>query len=436
MLSLWVVPAGQDSEERAVFFDEVKIFVQGGKGGDGCISFRREKFVPYGGPNGGKGGRGGDVYLAVDAHLNTLITFQRQVHWKAPAGVRGGSKDQTGATGDALIIPVPPGTVAYDAETGEMLADLTTAGQRALVARGGRGGRGNAAFATATNQAPRIAENGEPGEERWLRLELKLIADVGFVGMPNAGKSTLLAAVSAARPKIADYPFTTLQPHLGVVEIEHRTFVAADIPGLIEGAHDGAGLGHKFLRHIERTRLLVHMVDGSAVDIMGNFRQINEELRLFSPKLVEKPQIVVLNKIDIPEVRDLWPLLREEWEAGGYRPIAISAATGENVRMLLFQIVQMLDELPEEEVESEPLLFEPPDDEKQFEIEAVEDGVWRVHGVAIERAAIMTRWDLHESAMRFQRILWALGITEALQVAGVEQGDLVYFGEIELEWQW
>lgn len=419
-----------------MLFDEAKIWVQGGRGGDGCVSFRREKYVPFGGPNGGKGGRGGDVYLEVDPHLNTLITFQKQVHWKAPAGVRGRGKEQTGAGGEDLIIPVPPGTAAYDTETGEPLADLTTAGQRALVARGGRGGRGNASFATSTNQAPRMAENGEPGEERWIRLELKLIADVGFVGMPNAGKSTLLSVVSAARPKIADYPFTTLEPNLGVIEVDHRTFVAADIPGLIEGAHEGAGLGHKFLRHIERTRLLVHLVDGTAVDIMGNFAQINEELALFSPKLVEKPQIVALNKLDIPEVRELWPLLRAEWEEDGYQPMAISAVTGENVRELLFRILSLLDELPAEEEEPEQPLFELPVDEREFEIDEEGAGVWRVRGVAIERAAVMTRWDLHESAMRFQRILAALGITEALRDAGVQQGDLVYFGEVELEWQW
>ena len=417
-----------------MFFDEARIFVQGGRGGDGCVSFRREKYVPFGGPNGGKGGKGGDVYLEVDPRLNTLIGLTRQVHWKAPRGQHGRGKDQAGAAGEDLIVPVPPGTVVYDADSGERLADLVRAGQRVLVARGGRGGRGNAAFATPTNQAPRIAEKGEPGQERWLRLELKLIADVGLIGMPNAGKSTLLSVVSAARPKIAEYPFTTLEPNLGVVQVDQRTFVAADIPGLIEGAHAGAGLGHQFLRHIERTRVLVHLVDGLALDPLRDVQQINAELALFSQKLAEKPQIVVLNKLDIPAVRELWPLLRQEWEAAGLEPMAISAATGENVEALLRRIVALLDSLPAEEEPQDLPVFEPKEDEKHFEIEREADG-WRVRGAAIQRAAAMTRWDLHESAMRFQRILGALGITEALEQAGVQPGDAVRIGEIELEWQ-
>ena len=419
-----------------MFFDEAKVYVQGGKGGDGCVSFRREKYVPFGGPNGGRGGRGGNVYLGVDPRLNTLITFKQQAHWRAPHGERGRGKNQTGAQGKALIIPVPPGTVAYDADSGELLADLIQEGQRALLAAGGRGGRGNASFTTSTNQAPRIAENGEPGEERWIKLELKLIADVGFIGMPNAGKSTLLSVVSAARPKIADYPFTTLQPNLGVVAVGNHTFVAADIPGLIEGAHEGAGLGHEFLRHVERTRVLVHLVDGTAVDIMGDFRQINNELAMFSQKLADKPQVLVLNKMDIPAVREIWPLVRDEWREAGHQPLAISAVTGENVNTLLYAIIDLLEQLPREEEGPELPVLEAEPEEKRFEIEHEKDGSWRVRGVAIERAAVMTRWDLHESAMRFQRILGALGITEALEAAGVKHGDLVHFGDIELEWQW
>jgi len=368
--------------------------------------------------------------------MNTLITFKQQAHWRALRGERGRGKNQTGAQGQDLVIPVPPGTVAYDADSGELLADLIQEGQRALLAAGGRGGRGNASFTTSTNQAPRIAENGEPGEERWIKLELKLIADVGFIGMPNAGKSTLLSVVSAARPKIADYPFTTLQPNLGVVAVGNQTFVAADIPGLIEGAHEGAGLGHEFLRHVERTRILVHLVDGTAVDIMGDFRQINNELAMFSQKLADKPQILVLNKMDIPAVREIWPLVRDEWQEAGHQPLAISAVTGENVDTLLYAIIDLLEQLPREVEGPELPVFEAKADEKRFEIEHRKDGSWRVRGVAIERAAVMTRWDLHESAMRFQRILGALGITEALEAAGVKHGDLVHFGDIELEWQW
>jgi len=250
-----------------MFFDEARIYVKAGDGGDGCVSFRREKYVPLGGPNGGDGGRGGDVYLVANPHLNTLVGFKRRVHFKAQRGSHGRGKGQKGRQGDDVFIEVPPGTVVRDAETGEFIADLTEEGQQALVAQGGRGGRGNAAFATPTNQAPRIAERGEPGQERRLYLELKLIADVGIVGVPNAGKSTLLSVVSAARPKIADYPFTTLEPSLGVVILDDYTsFVMADIPGLIEGAHAGTGLGHEFLRHIERTRIIIHLLDGASAD--------------------------------------------------------------------------------------------------------------------------------------------------------------------------
>jgi len=271
-----------------MFFDEVRIHVESGAGGNGVVSFRREAHVPLGGPNGGRGGRGGDVYLEVNPHLNTLIEFKERIHWRAPRGQHGQGKDRTGAGGDDLVIAVPPGTVVYDDASGEVLVDLLAPGQRFLIAAGGRGGRGNTSFVSSTNQAPRIAEKGEPGQARWLRLELKVIADVGIVGMPNAGKSTLLSVISAARPKIADYPFTTLQPNLGVVLQDNRSFVAADIPGLIEGAADGAGLGHQFLRHIERTRLLIHLVDGLSADPLGDFHTINTELALFSERLARR----------------------------------------------------------------------------------------------------------------------------------------------------
>lgn len=421
--------------EKGVFFDEAKIYVRGGDGGNGCVSFRREKFVPFGGPNGGNGGKGGDVYLVASAHLNTLIQFQRKIHFKAERGEHGRGKDQFGKSGADLFIEVPTGTVVFDAETGELIADLTEDGQKALVARGGRGGRGNASFATPTNQAPRIAEKGEPGEERWLRLELRLIADVGIVGAPNAGKSTLLAAVSAARPKIADYPFTTLIPNLGVVEVDGVTFVMADIPGLIEGAHQGAGLGDKFLRHIRRTRVLVHLLDGAAPDPLADFAAINRELERFSPDLTQKPQIVALNKMDLPDVRGKWPRVAQALKRQGHEALAISAATGEGVQALLRRVAATLRELPREPAPvPEQKVFRPKPDEDAFTIER-EGAYWRVRGIKVERAAAMTNWDLDEAVLRFQRMLDAMGITQALREAGVGPGDTVVIGDAVLEWQ-
>ncbi len=419
-----------------MFFDEARIYVKGGDGGNGCVSFRREKYVPLGGPDGGNGGKGGDVYLVVEPSLNTLVHFRHRVHFKAESGKHGRGKNQHGRSGKDLYIPVPPGTVVYDDETGELLADLVEPGQKARVARGGRGGRGNAAFKSPTNQAPRLAERGEPGEERWLRLELKLIADVGIVGVPNAGKSTLLSRVTAAKPKIADYPFTTLQPNLGVVQIDHRDFVLADIPGLIEGAHTGAGLGDKFLRHIERCRVLIHLLNGISPDPLGDWEAINQELALFNPRLARKPQIVALNKIDLPEARRRWPEVQEALRARGVEPIAISAVTGEGVPTLLRRVVELLDRLPPEpEPASEEAMrvFRPEPAEDEFTIER-EGDVWRVRGRRIERVAAMTNWDYYEAALRFQRILEAMGIARALEEAGIQEGDTVIIGDTELVW--
>ena len=419
-----------------MFIDRAKIHVQAGAGGDGVVAFRREKFVPRGGPSGGSGGRGGHVYLYVDPSLTTLQHFKRQVHFRAGRGGHGGGSNKTGAAGKDLRIPVPPGTVVRDAETGEILADLVRPGQEVLVARGGRGGRGNAAFKSDRNPAPRIAEKGEPGEERWLELELKVLADVGIIGVPNAGKSTLLSVVSRAKPKIADYPFTTLAPNLGVAEVDHQQIVFADIPGLLEGAHEGVGLGLDFLRHIERTRVLVHLLDGASPDPLGDFEAINQELALFNPKLAEKPQIVVLNKIDLPEAREKWPQIKQAMEARGLPVLAISAVTGENVQKLLYKVKEMLETLPPEEEpeEAEVIEIRPEVDEKAFTIERVDEHTWRVRGIAIERAAKMTNWDYYEAAMRFQRIMKALGITDALREAGVQEGDTVLIGDVELVW--
>jgi GTP-binding protein len=419
-----------------MFFDEVKINVKSGDGGDGCVAFRREKYVPFGGPNGGNGSAGGSVFLVVDRNLNTLVHFKKRIHFKAERGGRGGGKNQQGKQGEDRLVSVPPGTMVYDADTGELVADLVQDGQRVLVAKGGRGGRGNSAFASPTNQAPRLAEHGEPGQERWLRLELKLIADVGVIGMPNAGKSTLLSVVSAARPKIAAYPFTTLQPNLGVVQVDgYESFVMADVPGLIEGASEGAGLGHQFLRHVERTRLLVHLLDGAANDPLADYEVINRELAQFSERLAAKSQIVVLNKMDLPDAQAWWPLVQEAMHERGVEAHAISAVSRQGVRDLMQRTFALLRALPPSEPAPEEMtIFRPAESEEAFAIERAEDG-WRVRGVRVERVAAMTPFVLPEAVARFQRQLRAMGVVEALEEAGVQPGDTVRIGERELEWQ-
>jgi GTP-binding protein len=420
--------------DESYFFDEATIHIRAGNGGNGCVSFRREKFVPLGGPDGGNAGGGGDVYIVANRHLNTLIQFQRQQHFRAESGGKGHRKDMQGKRGQDLLIDVPPGTVVRDAQTGELLADLIQDGQKALVAKGGRGGRGNAFFASPTNQAPRIAEKGEPGQVRSLKLELKLIADVGIIGVPNAGKSTLLAAVSAARPKIADYPFTTLSPNLGVATVDGESLVLADIPGLIDGAHAGAGLGTAFLRHIERTRVCIHLLDGAAADPLRDFATTNSELKLFSPKLAAKPQVVALNKMDLPQAQELWPSVQSAMRERDLPAYAISAATGQGTTELLRAVRQVLQVMPNEPVGiAEARVFRP-SDEEAFEI--VKDGdSYSVRGKRIKRVAAMTDWANDEAVARFQRIIKAMGILEALQEAGVQRGDTVFIGDHELEWQ-
>ncbi|MFO7323140.1 MAG: GTPase ObgE [Chloroflexota bacterium] len=415
--------------------DQVKIYVRSGDGGDGIVAFRREKYVPMGGPAGGDGGKGGDVVLVVDPGLNSLAPFQRGIHFKAKHGQRGGSARKTGASAPDLEVRVPPGTIVRDAASGAVLADLVHAGDRVVVAKGGRGGRGNQHFATSSNQAPRMAEKGEPGEERWLILELRLIADVGIVGVPNAGKSTLLSVISNARPKIADYPFTTLEPNLGVVVYDDQDLVVADIPGLVEGAHMGVGLGHSFLRHVQRTRLLIHLLNGANDDPLADYNQINQELALYDERLGERPQIVVFNKMDLPEAATRWPEVERELRARGVEPLAISAATHRNVDTLVRRMFEVMNSLPVEVVPpvSEMPVYELPEDEFDFEILVEEDG-YRVVGKRIERAAAMTYWDYEEAIMRFTRLLETLGVADALREAGVEPGDTVYIGEHELEW--
>lgn len=417
-----------------MFIDEVLIEVRSGKGGDGAVHFRREKYVPFGGPDGGDGGRGGDVVLVVKPTLNTLSHFHHQNKFHAQDGAAGAKQNMTGRSGQDLVLEVPPGTLVFDVESEASLGDLTDAGQELRVAIGGRGGKGNARYATSTNQAPRIGERGEPGQTRSLRLELKLIADVGIVGVPNAGKSTLLAATTRARPKIGDYPFTTLEPNLGVAELDDDTvLVLADIPGLIEGAHRGLGLGHDFLRHIQRTRVLIHLLDGMAADPLLDFAQINSELSLFDPDLAHKPQIVAINKMDLPDVQNRRSELAKALKKHGYEAMAISAVTGENVRNLLYRAAQILEESPSVQPAENIPVYRPEADPRQFSIEQRPDG-WQVKGEAIERAASMTYWEYSQSVRRFQRILQSLGIEDALRKAGIKNGDTVFIGEYELEW--
>jgi GTP-binding protein len=397
------------------------------------VSFRREKYIPFGGPNGGDGGHGGDVILVVDRKLNTISSFQHKTRFEAQRGENGHGKDQTGASGAHLRILVPLGTVVRDADTGWLIADLTTPGQEFRVARGGRGGRGNARFATPTNQAPRMAENGEPGESKTLLLELKLIADVGIVGLPNAGKSTLLASVSAARPKIADYPFTTLEPYLGVATLDDETtLVLADIPGLIEGASRGAGLGHEFLRHIERTRLLIHLLDGSRDEPLSDYETINAELAAYGHGLGEKLQIVGFNKMDLPDAQERWPQVKRELEQRGVEALAISAVAKDGVRELLYRAAQKLAELPPVEI-VEPIPVITLSEEEPFTVERRGDG-WHVGGARLEKLMAMSRLDSFEALQHLQHKLERLGVIEALTAAGVQEGDTVFLCDYEMEW--
>ncbi len=418
-----------------MLIDQAKIRVRAGKGGDGVVHFRREKYVPRGGPDGGDGGKGGDVILQVVPTLNTLSSFRHQTSYRAEDGAKGAKQNMTGRSGADLVISVPPGTLVIDDDNQELLGDLVEPGQQLLAARGGRGGRGNTHFANSVRQAPRVAERGEPPQERNLRLELKLIADIGIVGVPNAGKSTFLAAVSNAKPKIAPYPFTTLEPNLGVVSLDEDTsLVLADIPGLIEGAHQGVGLGHDFLRHIQRTRVLIHLLDGLAADPLLDLAQINSELALFDPDLAEKPQVVALNKIDLPEVQARWPEIAIRLKGKGYDAFSISALARTNVRQVLYRAAQLLEETPPPAPLAEMPLYRMESDPQAFTIQRAGDG-WRVSGEAIERAAAMTYWEHFQSVRRFQRILETLGIDKALRQAGVQLGDTVYIGDYELEWQ-
>ncbi len=420
-----------------MFIDQVNIHVKSGKGGDGMVHFRREKYEPRGGPDGGDGGKGGDVIFEVKPILNSLSHFHPKQSFAAENGVNGGASQMTGRNGKDLVIHVPPGTVIYDAETGALLGDLTGTSQQLIVCKGGRGGRGNQHFATSRNQAPRTAERGEPHDEKMLRLELKLIADIGIIGLPNAGKSTLLSVLTNAKPKIGDYPFTTLQPNLGVAKIDdYTTVVLADIPGLIEGAHDGAGLGHDFLRHIQRTRILIHMIDGLSEDPLADFSQINTELSLFDPRLARKPQVVVVNKIDQPDVQARLKDIQASFKRKKVEVITASAMVRTNTREVLLSAYQRLQELTPEQIEEEALpVYKPEVDPNQFKIHREDGDKWRVSGIAIERAAKMTYWEHYGSVRRFQKLMQKLGVDKAMREAGVSDGDTVFVGDFELEWQ-
>lgn len=425
-----------------MFRDGARIHVKAGDGGDGVVSFRREKYVPMGGPDGGDGGRGGDVILQVEPGLRTLIDFRYKTHYRAENGRHGQGANRHGKRGEDLIVKVPPGTAVKDEATGEYIADLVEPEETVVVARGGRGGRGNARFKTPTRQAPRFAEKGEPGEERWLILELRLIADAGLVGFPNAGKSTLLSRISAARPKVASYPFTTLEPNLGVVYVgEGESFVAADIPGLIEGAHAGVGLGHDFLRHVERTRVLIHVVDASGLegrDPVDDFRTINEELRLYQPALLDRPQLVAANKVDLAEARANLPRLREAVEAAGFRLFPISAASGEGVDALVYAAWELLQDAPRPEpVRINPAVLSARSMRAPLEDYTVrrEGDVFVVEGEGLSR--LFARLDLaNYEAIRFlQKVFSDIGLNDALRREGVQDGDVVRVAGYEFEFE-
>jgi len=418
-----------------VFADEARIIVRAGKGGDGSVHFRREKFVPLGGPDGGDGGRGGSIYFAADESLNSLLPFVFQSTYTATPGEAGGRRKMHGAKGKDLTLRVPPGTVIRHAESGEVLADIVEPGKKVLVARGGRGGLGNTHFVTATRQAPRVADRGEPGEELALVLELKLIAEVGIIGLPNAGKSTLLSVVSAATPKIANYPFTTLQPELGVAQIGDRSLVFADIPGIIEGAHKGIGLGHAFLRHVERTRVLVHVVDGSGQEgrnPLDDVHTINEELRLYSPALAARPQIVAVNKMDIPEAVEHWSELRRQLGRNGTQVLAISGATRQGIPELLTAVTRMLDRLPTEDAATPAL--EPVRRAESAQVVRV-DGHWEARGSLIDRVVAMTDLGSPDGVERLRRRLVQIGIEAELHRQGAQQGDVLVASDSRWKFQ-
>ena len=423
-----------------MFTDYAKIYVSSGKGGNGAVSFRREKYIAAGGPDGGDGGKGGDVYFEVDQDSNTLIDFRYKKKFKAENGNNGEGAHKYGKSGEDLYVKVPIGTVVKDATTGEILADLSEQGQKELVLHGGRGGKGNSHFATSTRQAPRFAQEGEPGEEKEIILELKLLADVGLIGFPSVGKSTILSVVTSATPKIADYHFTTLEPNLGVVKSEYGdSFVIADIPGLIEGASEGTGLGIQFLRHIERTRLLLHVIDVSGSegrDPVEDFYTINKELEKYSKKLSERKQVIVANKIDVMQDEENYKRLEKLAKENNMEIFKISAATGQGIKELMVEVSKILKTLPKEE------LIDINHHRKVYKLEEQEpytikkeDGIFVVDGPEIRKLMRKVNMEDNESLYYFQKNLEALGVNQKLKEAGVKEGDTVKVYDYELEWE-
>ncbi|NMA02037.1 MAG: GTPase ObgE [Clostridia bacterium] len=421
-----------------MFYDYAKIHVKAGDGGNGIVAFRREKYVPMGGPSGGDGGHGGNIILKADEGLRTLVDFRYRKHYKAERGEHGKSKNMHGKNGVDTVLRLPLGTVVKDAESHRILADLTEDGQEVVIAKGGKGGRGNARFVSSTHRSPTLAENGEPGQELWLELELKLLADVGLVGFPNVGKSTIISKVSAAKPKIADYHFTTITPNLGMVRVdEGRSFVMADIPGLIEGAAEGAGLGHRFLRHTERTKVLVHVLDIAGSENrnpLEDFSIVNNELKKYSNYLAERPMIVVANKMDLPGSENNLQLFKEQFPEFPVFPI--SAITGEGLTPLLYQLADLLDEVEARElqleVEDEELRLVKFEDKPKFFVEK-EDGVFIVSGPEIDRHWAKTNFGNEAAVRRFLQIVEAMGVIKKLRELGAKDGDVVRIKELEFD---
>ena len=421
-----------------MFIDRARIFVQSGEGGDGMSSFRHEKFVPKGGPNGGDGGQGGNVVLGADRNVNTLVDFRFRRLFKAKPGGKGEGSNKYGRNAEDLLITVPLGTIVKDEETGQVMADLSRDGQRAIVAKGGRGGRGNWHFRTSANRTPTFAERGEPGEERWLRLELKVLADVGLLGYPSGGKSSILRKVSAAQPEVAAYHFTTLNPILGVVNLpDHRSFVMADIPGLIDGASEGVGLGHDFLRHIERTKILIHVVDVSGIegrDPIEDYEKINAELAKYSEKLARKRQVVAANKIDLLGDSDNLERLMDYMTAHGVEVYPICAMTGEGMDKLLERVWTMLEEYVEEPDETTEEVVYKAQNKPDFEVKRDDAGAFVIPGARIETLVAMTNFAADQSLRRFQRIWRYMELDKLLQEHGIQDGNTVRIYSMEFEY--